>query len=50
MYHAMKDEVKDVELALSDVKDLLQQAKPDDWEKEWYEIVQDIVRKDAGWE
>lgn len=38
-----------VEESISDVKELLQQRKPDVWEEEWETAVQDLLRQDAGW-
>lgn len=46
--------VTEVEHALDDVRELLSQntrKDPNDrgWEREWVQIVQDVVEKDAGW-
>ena len=46
----MCEEVQDTEEAVSDVKDLLQRRLgKEEARKEWVEVVQDIVRKNAGW-
>ena len=39
----------DVTEALSDVREMLQQNNPSDWQGEFASLVQDIVRQDAGW-
>ena len=39
----------DVTEALSDVREMLQQNNPSDWQTEFAGLVQDIVRQDAGW-
>ncbi|KIJ34930.1 hypothetical protein M422DRAFT_181471 [Sphaerobolus stellatus SS14] len=51
MYTSLLSAVSDVEEALSDVKELLQtQTENTNWEKEWNDIVQDILKKDSGWD
>lgn len=49
MYDSMTKDVMRVEESISDVKELLQQRKPDVWEEEWEIAVQDLLRQDAGW-
>ncbi|KAI3625711.1 hypothetical protein CBS9595_001072 [Malassezia furfur] len=49
MYEAMEHETDDVTEALSDVREMLQQNNPSDWQTEFAGLVQDIVRQDAGW-
>lgn len=51
MYASLCTAVSDVEDALSDVYDLLRtRSDHSDWEKEWIDIVQDVLQKDSGWE
>lgn len=64
MYHAMCEEVHDVEKALCDVRTMLQEqqktlaAAPDQepptapappWQAEWTEVVQQVAAANAGW-
>ncbi|PCH37107.1 Clavaminate synthase-like protein [Wolfiporia cocos MD-104 SS10] len=51
LYDSMCAKVTEVEHALEDVKELLSQnsAGSDGWMREWVQIVQDVVEKDAGW-
>lgn len=51
MYHAMVDAVQRVEDSIDDVKELLKTQHPNGgWEEEWRTIVQDLLKKDAGWD
>lgn len=49
MYKAMCNHAEDVEVALSDVKELLS-TKGGEWQFEWVECVQNVLRGDSGWE
>lgn len=50
LYKAMCDKVVEVEAALYDVRDMLSAGGADDtWKQEWVNIVQDVVKHDAGW-
>ena len=52
LYSSMCAKVTEVEHALEDVRELLSSnAAPGDtsWMREWVNIVQDVVEKDAGW-
>jgi len=56
MYSAMCAEVADVEEALSDVREMMEESwKPegpeqsDGWQEEWVAVVQDVLKKNAGW-
>jgi len=50
MFSSLLSAVSDVESALSDVQELLQQGSGTQWENEWNDIVQDVLKKDSGWE
>jgi hypothetical protein len=48
----MCEEVEDTEEAVSDVKELLVRRlgkKTMEMQREWVQVVQDIVRQNAGW-
>ena len=50
MYAAICRRIVDVERELEDVRGLLSSnAKNQEWEVEWMNIVQDVLEKDAGW-
>ena len=50
MYDAICRRIVDVERELEDVRELLSSnAKNQEWEVEWMNIVQDVLEKDAGW-
>jgi hypothetical protein len=50
MYDAICSRIVDVERELADVRQLLSSnAKNNEWEVEWMDIVQDVLEKDAGW-
>ncbi|TFY68415.1 hypothetical protein EVJ58_g1026 [Rhodofomes roseus] len=54
LYDSMCAKVTEVEHALEDVRELLSQndsshSGGQGWEREWVNIVQDVVEKDAGW-
>lgn len=61
MYDAMKDAVEDVSGAISDVREMLQDAAisqrsrdlvedtNDDWRVEWLREVDKLLKMDAGW-
>ncbi|KAF8591722.1 Clavaminate synthase-like protein [Ramaria rubella] len=51
MYASLLTAVSDVESALSDVHDLLRtrSGKPE-WQREWTDVVQDVLKKDSGWD
>jgi hypothetical protein len=51
VYTSLLAAVSEVEHALSDVHDLLRtRSGNQEWQREWTEIVQDVLRKDSGWE
>ena len=52
MFKSMCEEVEDTEEAVSDVKELLVRRlgkKTMEMQREWVQVVQDIVRQNAGW-
>lgn len=49
LYAAMCAKVDEVEIALEDVREMLMKSASESWEREWIDIVQDVVEKDAGW-
>lgn len=55
MYQAMCDEIKEVEEALLDVRQMIQdrwsalEEDADGWQQEWVSVVQDVLGKNAGW-
>ena len=50
MYHAICSRIVDVERELEDVRELLSSnARNQEWEVEWMNVVQDVLEKDAGW-
>lgn len=50
LFRCMCEEVEDTQEALSDVKQLLQRRLgEEEAEKEWVQVVQDVMRKNAGW-
>ena len=51
MYESLLDAVSDIEYVISDVHDLLRTRSGNpEWQREWAEVVQDVLRKDSGWE
>jgi hypothetical protein len=51
MYASLLVAIYAVEEALSDVYDLLRTRSGNpEWEKEWAEVVQNVLRSDSGWE
>ncbi|KAF8509976.1 hypothetical protein JB92DRAFT_2728861 [Gautieria morchelliformis] len=51
VYASLLAAVSEVEHALSDVHDLLRtRSGNQEWQREWTEIVQDVLRKDSGWD
>ncbi|GAA97942.1 uncharacterized protein L969DRAFT_96318 [Mixia osmundae IAM 14324] len=47
---AIIDKVEEVQLALADVKDLLETRSGDpNWQLQWHEVVQRLVEQDSGW-
>lgn len=50
LYRSITEELAHVENSLSDVREMLREGKRDgEWEGEFYELVQDVAVKDAGW-
>ena len=47
----MCDKVKEVEHALEDVREMLMSSGKDEetWRREFTDVVQDLVKQDAGW-
>jgi hypothetical protein len=55
MYASMCEEVTHVEQALSDVKEMIQEQYRQsddelDWQTEWTEAVQKVLRTNSGWD
>lgn len=52
LYKSMCEEVEDTQEAVADVRELLERrlmGKQDEADSEWTQVVQDIVRRNAGW-
>jgi hypothetical protein len=49
MYNVQVEATKRVENALDDVRDLLRDRVGQGWEKQWRDVVEDVLEKDAGW-
>ncbi len=52
LYQSIVEELEHVEESLCDVRDMLSdnhEGEEDGWKREFYELVQDVAVKDAGW-
>ncbi|KAF8519376.1 Clavaminate synthase-like protein [Hysterangium stoloniferum] len=51
IYKSLLSATADVKYALSDVHELLRTRSDNpNWEREWSDIVQDVLKKDSGWD